>query len=94
MPADRLFAPKAMTHPDPAIPDSTNPQSSPAPKPATLGQVAGAVFWSFFGVRKGKHMQQDLTTIRPHHLVIVGLLSGLAFVLALVALVTFITRNA
>ena len=56
-------------------------------------QVAGAVFWSFFGVRRGKDMQQDLVTIRPHHVVIVGLVSGLAFVLALVALVMFITRN-
>jgi len=56
-------------------------------------QVAGAVFWSFFGVRKGRHMLQDTVTIKPHHVVIVGLLSGLAFVLALLALVMFITRN-
>ena len=39
-------------------------------------------------------MQQDSVTIKPLHVVIVGLLSGLAFVLALIALVTFITRNA
>jgi hypothetical protein len=66
----------------------------PEPRPATFAQVAGAVFWSFFGVRKGRHMQQDAVTIKPLHVVIVGLLSGLAFVLALLALVTFITRNA
>jgi hypothetical protein len=52
------------------------------------------VFWSFFGVRKGHHMLQDTVTIKPLHVVIVGLLSGLAFVLALIALVTFITRPA
>ena len=52
------------------------------------------MFWSFFGVRKGRHMQQDTVTIKPLHVVIVGLLSGLAFVLALVVLVTYITRNA
>ena len=63
-------------------------------RPATFAQVAGAVFWSFFGVRKGRHMQQDTVTIKPLHVVIVGLLSGLAFVLALVVLVTYITRNA
>ena len=57
-------------------------------------QVAGAVFSSFFGVRKGRHMLQDTSTIKPLHVVMVGLLSGLAFVLALLALVTFITRNA
>jgi hypothetical protein len=66
----------------------------PEPRPATFTQVAGAVFWSFFGVRKGRHMQQDAVTIKPLHVVIVGLLSGLAFVLALIALVTFITRSA
>jgi hypothetical protein len=39
-------------------------------------------------------MQQDTVTLKPLHVVIVGLLSGLVFVLALVALVTFITRSA
>ena len=39
-------------------------------------------------------MQQDTVTIKPLHVVIVGLLSGLAFVLALIVLVTYITRNA
>ena len=38
-------------------------------------------------------MLQDTSTIKPHHVVIVGLLSGLVFVLALIVLVTFITRN-
>jgi drug/metabolite transporter (DMT)-like permease len=78
---------------------STRPPVPPAPnapaerRHASLLQVAGAVFWSFFGVRKGRHMQQDMT-IKPLHVVVVGLLSGLVFVLALLALVTFITRNA
>jgi flagellar biogenesis protein FliO len=39
-------------------------------------------------------MLQDGATIRPHHVVLVGLLSGLVFVLALVALVTYIVRHA
>jgi len=83
-----------MTQPDPqqsSAPDSREPA---APKQASLLQVAGAVFWSFFGVRKGRHMLQDTSTIRPLHVIVVGLVSGLVFVLALVALVTFITRNA
>ena len=82
---------------DPFLPTSSpssGPEAPEPPKTASLRQTAGAVFWSFFGVRKGRHMQQDAVTIKPHHVVIVGLLSGLAFVLALVALVTFITRNA
>jgi hypothetical protein len=70
----------------------TTPDSTP--RTATFRQVARAVFWSFFGVRKGRDMQQDTVTLKPLHVVIVGLLSGLVFVLALVALVTFITRSA
>jgi len=84
----RLRPPEA----PPPVPEPA-PRAS-APRPATFLQVAGAVFWSFFGVRKGHHMLQDTVTIKPLHVVIVGLLSGLAFVLALVVLVTYITRSA
>ena len=83
-----------MTHPDDQPSDASQSPESPESRHASLLQVAGAVFWSFFGVRKGRHMQQDTLTIKPLHVVIVGLLAGLAFVLALVALVTYITRNA
>jgi hypothetical protein len=78
---------------DPALPVSVSTPPAEA-KPATFLQVAGAVFWGFFGVRKGRHMLQDTATIKPLHVIIVGLLSGLVFVLALIALVSFITRNA
>jgi len=80
--------------PEAPPPAPAHPPPPAEPRPATFIQVAGAVFWSFFGVRKGHHMLQDTVTIKPLHVVIVGLLSGLAFVLALIALVTFITRNA
>jgi RsiW-degrading membrane proteinase PrsW (M82 family) len=80
--------------PDAPPPGPDTPGPSADPKTATLLQVAGAVVWSFFGVRKGRHMQQDAVTIKPLHVVIVGLLSGLVFVLALIALVSYITRNA
>ena len=73
---------------------SDAPTPPAAPKQASLVQVAGAVFWSFFGVRKGRDMLQDTTTINPLHVVIVGVAAGVVFVLALVALVTVITRNA
>jgi hypothetical protein len=38
-------------------------------------------------------MQSDAVSIKPLHLVIVALLSGLVFVLALVGLVSLITRK-
>jgi len=75
------------------------PESEPDPqaaerKPASLLQVASAVFWSFFGVRKGRNMLQDMESIKPLHVVIVGLVAGLVFVLTLVAIVTLIMRTA
>jgi len=70
------------------------PPQSEAPKAASLRQAAGAVFWSFFGIRKSRQMRQDAVALKPHHVVIVGLLTALAFVLVLVTLVMFVTRNA
>jgi hypothetical protein len=52
--------------------------------------VFGAVFWSFFGVRKGKAMQRDALTIRPHQVVIIGVLAGAAFVAMLLLVVRLI----
>ena len=77
----------------PVLPETSNTEGTPARKAGFL-QIVLAVFWSFFGVRKGRDMLQDTTTINPLHVVIVGLLAGLLFVLALVALVAVITRNA
>lgn len=80
--------PAAAGEPSPAEPKPA------APKAASLFQVVGAVFWSFFGVRKGRHMQQDAVTIKLHHVVLVGIALAAVFVFALIALVSYITRNA
>jgi hypothetical protein len=82
-----------MTSPD-SEPTAPASPSGEGPKQASLVQVASAVFWSFFGIRKRRDMQRDAVTIRPLHVVLVGLAAALLFVLALVALVSFITRHA
>jgi len=74
---------------DPPTPDP----SSPPPK-AGLLQVVGAVFWSFFGVRKGRHMAADMSSIKPLHVILVGLALGVAFVVTLIVLVRFIIAGA
>jgi len=79
----------------PLPPPGNSPQETqPAAPNATLLQVAGAVFWSFFGVRKNRDMHHDAATIKPLHVLIVGVVAGILFVLTLIALVTFITRKA
>ena len=78
-----------------APPQGAGPPAPPAePKPATLPQVAGAVFWSFFGVRRGKHMQRDAVTVKPLQVVVVGVLLAAVLVFALLALVRVILRYA
>jgi hypothetical protein len=54
--------------------------------------VAKAVFWSFFGIRKRSAHERDAVTLKPVHVIIAGIIGAAIFVLTLVALVTFITR--
>jgi len=53
----------------------------------------GAVFWSFFGVRKSSAHDADMARLNPIHVIVVGVLMGAGFVLSLVALVQFITAG-
>ena len=74
-------------------PRDGDPSTDPAkPKAASLLQVAGAVFWSFFGIRKGNAMSRDMVTIKPLHVIIVGIALAAIFVVLLITLVRIITR--
>jgi hypothetical protein len=84
-----------MTEPPRPPPTAQDPAATPPPpRPATLWQIVGAVFWSFFGVRKGDAMRRDVVTIKPHQVIIVGILIAAGLVVALLILVRIITRNA
>ena len=73
----------------PPKPEETPPAE---PRNATFLQVVGAVFWSFFGVRKGSAMSRDTVTIKPLHVIIVGVVLAAVLVFALIGLVRLITR--
>ena len=84
-----------MTEPPRPPPPAQDPAATPPPpRPATLWQIVGAVFWSFFGVRKGDAMRRDVIAIKPHQIIIVGILIAAGLVVALLILVRIITRNA
>lgn len=68
----------------------TEPQQTPR-KASTL-QVAKAVFWSFFGVRKRAAHEHDAVTIRPVQVIVAGIVGALILIFALLALVMFVTR--
>ena len=59
------------------------------PKRASLLQVAKAVFWSFFGVRKRKHYEEDSANLNPVYLIIAGLIGAALFIGTLVMVVRF-----
>jgi uncharacterized transporter YbjL len=78
----------------PRSPAADQPPATPAPRAATLREIVGAVFWSFFGVRKGEAMRRDLVRVKPHQVIIVGILLAAVLVATLLILVRIITRNA
>jgi hypothetical protein len=51
-----------------------------------------AVFWSFLGVRRRADYESDTQKLKPQHVIAAGLASAAAFVLALFAIVQFLTR--
>ena len=51
-----------------------------------------AVFWSFLGVRKRAEYEADTQRLKVQHVVAAGIVSVVAFVLILFAVVKLITR--
>ena len=58
---------------------------------ASAAEVAKAVFWSFFGVRKKKDYVSDSARISPVQVVVAGLVGAVLFVLTLVMIVRLVT---
>ena len=69
--------------------------SREGPKPGAAGflRVMGAVFASFFGVRKRASGERDIGTIRPVHVIVAGVLGAAILVAAIATLVHFVTRG-
>jgi hypothetical protein len=72
---------------------SPDPTKSPqvAPRKATLSQVASAVFWSFFGVRKKQDYDTDASSISATQAIVAGVIGAALLVIALLVLVNFVT---
>jgi diacylglycerol kinase len=52
----------------------------------SLTRTVKAVLWSFVGLRKKSEYEQDVQQLNPIHVVIVGLVAALLFVIGLVFL--------
>lgn len=63
-----------------------------ARKGSFLGTMR-AVAWSFFGVRRGKDYENDVSQLNPVHVIIAGLIGAALFVAALVLLVGWVVNS-
>jgi hypothetical protein len=61
------------------------------PGRATPLQVARAVFWSFFGIRKRAAYEKDAVSLTPLQVIVAGIVGAVILVLSLVTLAFFIT---
>ena len=56
-------------------------------------QTAGAVFWSFFGVRRSADLASDVQKLNPVHVIVAGVIGALLFVAVLVVLVRWVVGS-
>lgn len=57
-------------------------------------QTLKAVLWGFFGVRKGKGYQEDISRLNPVHLIIAAIIATVLFVVGLVMVAKFFINQA
>lgn len=60
-------------------------------KGSILGTVK-AVLWGFLGVRRQADYQKDIASLNPVHIIVVGILMALLFVVGLIGLVNWVVR--
>ena len=62
----------------------------PVQRKASFLQTMKAIFWSFFGVRKGEHSIHDAANLNPIHVVIAGILGALMLIAVLLVIVKIV----
>jgi hypothetical protein len=67
--------------------------SHPGRRKASPLRTLLAVVWSFFGVRKSKDLERDMSELNPLHLVVAGVVVAALFVAALIALVNWVIKS-
>lgn len=68
-------------------------KGAPQPAPASFWRSVKLVAWSMVGIRSKSGYQEDLAKVNPVHVVVVGLVSVLVLVLALIGLVNWVVSK-
>ncbi len=58
-------------------------------KGSILGTVK-AILWGFLGVRRNTDYQKDIASLNPIHIIVVGIVMAMLFVLGLIVLVNWV----
>lgn len=72
--------------------ESENGQEEPVVKKLSLWRAAKAIFWGFFGVRRGKDHAADAANLTPLQIVISGIIGGVLFVVTLLVVVNLVIK--
>ncbi len=64
------------------------------PRKAGPLQVAKAVFWSFFGIRRRAEHEADLGRLTPAQVIVAGLIGAVLFIATLVLIVRLVISQA
>jgi len=67
--------------------------TKPRERKGSIWQTAKAVAWSFLGVRQNREFQDDIGRLNPFHIIAVGIVGALIFVLSLIALVNWVAAK-
>jgi hypothetical protein len=59
----------------------------------SLTRTVRAVLWSFFGVRTASDLERDMNELKPHHVIVAGLVVAALFVGLLIALVRWVISS-
>ena len=63
---------------------------TPLRRKGSLLRTVQAVAWSFVGLRRGSDYREDVAKLNPLHIMAVGFVAVLLFVLALIGLVNWV----
>ncbi len=67
-------------------------KAEPAPKKLSPFAVGKTVFWSFFGIRRGKDHSADLARLTLPQVLIGGIVGAILLIASLATLVYFVTH--
>ncbi|MGF7134361.1 hypothetical protein P3T40_005864 [Paraburkholderia sp. EB58] len=63
------------------------PGPGPDARKGSFGKSMKAVFWAFFGVRKGRDLESDVSQLNPLHVVAAALIGAAIFAAILLLVV-------